>query len=72
MVLCWDKLQEYSTCAEREEEEFNLLTFWEQLNEVKLERNHVDAALRDQSFSCTHRTNSFVNFKKNNALVFML
>lgn len=42
------------TCAECDEKQLNLLAFWEQLNEVKLERDHVDALLRDQMFSCTH------------------
>ena len=42
---------EYSTCAECEEEEFNLLAFWEQLNEIKLEGNHMNAVLRRQSLS---------------------
>lgn len=46
----------YSTCTECEEENFNLLAFWKQLNQVKLERNHMNAFLR--GFSCTHRDNS--------------
>ena len=44
-----------STCTECEEEELNLLAFWKQLNEVKLEGNHGNAVLRGQGFSCTHR-----------------
>lgn len=48
---------ENSTCAEREEEEFHLLTLGEQLDEVKLEGDDVDAVLRGQSFSCTHTAN---------------
>lgn len=35
-----------STCTECEEEELNLLAFWKQLNEVKLEGNHGNAVLR--------------------------
>lgn len=42
------------TCAECDEKQLDLLAFWEQLNEVELERNHVDVLLRDQMFSCTH------------------
>lgn len=50
-VLCADGPYEYSTCTECEEEEFNLLAFWEQLNEIKLEGNHMNAVLRRQGFS---------------------
>lgn len=51
---CADNLSEDYTCAECEEKEFHLLAFGEQLNEVELERNHVDVLLGDQMFSCLY------------------
>lgn len=56
------------TCTKCEEEEFNLLTFWEQMNEIKLERNHVNGALRDQSFLCTHKTHAPVTLRRHLSL----
>lgn len=60
------------TCAEGEEEELHLLTFGQQLDEVELEGDRVNAVLRDHSFCCrgrahgqrvtTHRFGSSVNF----------
>lgn len=46
-----DKTKRNRTGTECEEEEFNLLTVWEQLNEVKLERNHMDTVLRGQDIT---------------------
>lgn len=58
-VNCADGLYEYCTCAECEEEDLHLLAFREQLNEVKLERNHVNAVLQGWGFSCTHTGKTF-------------
>lgn len=49
------ELQGQGTCTEREEEELHLLAFWKQLNQVKLERNHVNALAK--VFSCGHKGN---------------
>lgn len=68
-VHCAAILYEHSTCTECEEEEFNLLAFWEQLNEVKLKRNHVNAVLRGQSFSCTHRESQSLRLHLSNRAI---
>jgi len=52
-VLCHNRWS-VQTCAECEEEDFNLLALWEQLDEVKLERNHVNTVLSGQGFSYKH------------------
>lgn len=44
-----------STCTEGEEEELHLLALWKQLNQVKLEGNHVNALAK--VFSCGHKGN---------------
>lgn len=59
-VMSWCRC--CTTCTECEEEELHLLAFWEQLNEIKLEWNHVDAVLRSQGFSCTCRTNTSTGY----------
>lgn len=41
------------TSAESEEEDFYLLALGQQLDEVKLEGNSVDAVLRGRGFSCS-------------------
>lgn len=58
ILIVTDGTEEYSTCTECEEEELDLLALWEQLNEVKLKRDHVNAVLTGRGFSCTNTGNT--------------
>ena len=51
---------ECRTCTECEEKDLDLLALWKQLNEVKLERNHLNAVLRGQGFSCTYTQEKYI------------